>query len=311
MAMSIKLALLICTGAVGAVTLAVQSIAPPRQRQDAPLVAADIRARHAQAALARERVAGVREDRRGEAARGLSRPSWSDASLVGRVPDGPALAILPPPQAWQEAAEPPTLPPLVGADEPALAGAADPVAAAPEAAVDEVILVGAAETEIPAPAGEPTAAPEPRLCRVAKGDTLLKIIAREFQTRDPRVVQLVADLNPALGRRQNRVQAGEELVLPDMERVQDVLAAKPATAALAAVTPAKSAAADTLRKVPPESPRWYTIQKNDSLKRIAERHLKDGGRWREIAALNGSLNPRKLPAGARIKLPPAVKVASR
>jgi nucleoid-associated protein YgaU len=311
MAMSVKLALLICMGAVGAATLAIQSINPPRQRQAVPLVAEDIRARHVQAARARERVAGVREDRRNEVVRGLNRPSWSDAALVGRTPDGPALAVLPPPQAWPEAAEPPTLPPLVGADEPALGNAADPVAAASEVAVDEVILVGATETEVPASAGEPTAAAEPRRCRVAKGDTLMKIIAREFQTRDRRVVQLVADLNPGLSRRQNRVRAGEELVLPDAQRVGTVLAGIPASAAVAGTTPVKPLSASTLRQAPPESPRWYTIQKNDSLQRIAERHLKDPSRWREIAALNGSLNPKKLAAGARIKLPPAVHVASR
>lgn len=59
-------------------------------------------------------------------------------------------------------------------------------------------------------------------------------------------------------------------------------------------------------------PRWYTIQPNDSLRSIARRYLKDERRWREIAALNPALRDAdRLAPGTRIKLPPAVSVASR
>ncbi len=305
MAVSIKLALLICMGAVGAVTLAVQSITPPRERLEPPFTAENIRARYAQADRARARVAGVREDRRTGLVRGLERPSWPESAAFVNLAAGPPLALLPPAEPSNSAAAPPALPPLVYGDEQALASTAEPAA-------EEVVLAAADGAELQASAGEQPPAPEPRRYRVAKGDTLMRIVGREYKTRDPRVVQLVADLNPAVGQRRNRVQAGEEILLPDADRVQAVLAKAPSGVALAAALPAKSpAAATTLRKPPTAQPRWYTIQRNDSLKRIAERQLKDASRWREIAALNRSVDPHKLAAGARIKLPPALKVAGR
>jgi len=57
--------------------------------------------------------------------------------------------------------------------------------------------------------------------------------------------------------------------------------------------------------------RWYTIQRNDTLERIAQRYLKDGRRWREIAAMNRALDPHKIVPGTRIKLPPVIRLAQR
>ncbi len=47
----------------------------------------------------------------------------------------------------------------------------------------------------------------------------------------------------------------------------------------------------------------YTIQKNDTLWKIAERHYGNGQRWTDIAAANPGTNPKKLAVGQTIVLP--------
>ena len=47
----------------------------------------------------------------------------------------------------------------------------------------------------------------------------------------------------------------------------------------------------------------YTIQKNDSLWKIAERHYGSGQRWPDIVAANPGLEPTKMPVGKTIVLP--------
>jgi nucleoid-associated protein YgaU len=47
----------------------------------------------------------------------------------------------------------------------------------------------------------------------------------------------------------------------------------------------------------------YTVQKGDTLWSIAQRHLGNGKRWREIVELNPGLEPSKLRVGQVIILP--------
>ena len=49
--------------------------------------------------------------------------------------------------------------------------------------------------------------------------------------------------------------------------------------------------------------RWYEIQVGDRLETIARTHLGKRSRWTEIRDLNPGLNPKKIRAGQRIKLP--------
>ena len=51
-----------------------------------------------------------------------------------------------------------------------------------------------------------------------------------------------------------------------------------------------------------ENPQSYTVQKGDSLWAICKRIYGDGGKWREIAELNGLSNPRLIYPGQVIKL---------
>jgi uncharacterized protein len=52
------------------------------------------------------------------------------------------------------------------------------------------------------------------------------------------------------------------------------------------------------------APQTYTVQKGDTLARIAKKLYGDAARWREIAAANPALDTKKLAPGATLVLPP-------
>lgn len=54
-------------------------------------------------------------------------------------------------------------------------------------------------------------------------------------------------------------------------------------------------------------PKFYTIRKGDTLRKIANRFYGDPGVWRQIAKANGIKNPDKLKVGRKIKLPKIAK----
>lgn len=142
--------------------------------------------------------------------------------------------------------------------------------------------------------------------KVAKGDTLSRIARREFESSDPRLVHVLLNANPLIAKRKGRLIAGEELLIPSAALANGLAGAGKAPSgdtALAALAPGS--------KAETASPRWYTIQRNDSLTSIAKRFLDDGQRWREILKLNGSLDPHKIQPGVKIKLPPGIPIAQR
>jgi hypothetical protein len=49
--------------------------------------------------------------------------------------------------------------------------------------------------------------------------------------------------------------------------------------------------------------RWYEVKPNDTLSTIAQDRLGSSSRWREIKKLNGNVDPQKMRAGSRIKVP--------
>jgi nucleoid-associated protein YgaU len=53
----------------------------------------------------------------------------------------------------------------------------------------------------------------------------------------------------------------------------------------------------------------YVVQKGDSLASIAQRALGDGQRWKEIADINGGLEPKRLKVGMKLQLPTGTAAA--
>ena len=53
----------------------------------------------------------------------------------------------------------------------------------------------------------------------------------------------------------------------------------------------------------PDTTKFRTIRQGDSLWALAAREYGESGQWREIAAANGIVNPRRLRAGERLILP--------
>ena len=110
-----------------------------------------------------------------------------------------------------------------------------------------------------------------RYYQVCKGDSLIKIARREWNSGKKHLVQLLLEANPQLHDRPNVLFIGEELLIPEPTAVA--------------------------------KPHWYTIQKRDSLASIARRYLKNAERWREIADMNNLSEPNRIIPGMRIKLP--------
>jgi nucleoid-associated protein YgaU len=215
-----------------------------------------------------------------------------------------ALALLTQSEPPPGVAEPISLPPVYP-EEPALAAVAapDPTEALADSA--EAVLAAADVSPVDPPVTEP------KRYRVVKGDTLVKIARREWNSDDRRLVALLGDANPQVRERKNRILAGEDLIIPDAASVQIALGVTtPAMGpVLADAGPAKAEVDAALGTGKTAGQRWYTIQRKDTLASIARRFLNDGQRWREIVALNRALNPHRIVPGMRIKLPPMLRLA--
>jgi nucleoid-associated protein YgaU len=252
-----------------------------------------------------ERAARFDVDPRAAWVRGFQRLSALDMQAAVSRTTQEALALVPP-------GAPPTetlaleLPPL----------AVQAVEFTPLAELGDV--AGATDDVVVAEGGDPVA-PAPdivvthgaRRYRVAKGDTLWRIARREWNSDDRRLVELLAEHNPGLRERMHKILVGEELVIPDVDAVQRVLtgASSSAGTVLADATPSKTEVRAALETTKPADAHWYTIQPKDTLARIARRYLRDGRRWREIVALNRSLDPQRIVPGTRIKLPSVMRMA--
>ena len=79
----------------------------------------------------------------------------------------------------------------------------------------------------------------------------------------------------------------------------------PALAAAALLLTSAGAASQDVR-VAPNAPQSYTVQKGDSLSKIAKKHLGDGNAWRKIYEANKALigeDPDKIFPGQTHTLP--------
>ncbi len=125
---------------------------------------------------------------------------------------------------------------------------------------------------------------------IKQGDTLRKI-AQE-QLGGSYRWQYLYEFNKKDIKDPNALEAGTTIIIPVEQEGQGKVTAEPVKAA-----PAKSQTAAVTRT--------YTIQKNDSLWKIAKQQLGNGNRWKEIHELNKAKikNPDKLIPGTKIELP--------
>ncbi len=54
---------------------------------------------------------------------------------------------------------------------------------------------------------------------------------------------------------------------------------------------------------PPAAPKVHVVARGDTIWSIALRYYGDGQRWRDIAAANGNIDPKKLAIGQRLIVP--------
>lgn len=313
MALNAKMAMLICSLCIGGSSWLLQSVTVREIRVMSPVVTASVPV----AAALGPRSAPADEwsrppeptDMRAALVRKFAEPNPLDAEAERKAAAAPSLAIADPDATGTP--QPVRLPPVARHTE-------DPEVMAEPAPIEDwhVETVAYVEPrEVPAADGaaayayagdapdtdlediEPNEPPMTRLRSyvVSRGETLTGIARRECGTSDPRMVELLIEQNPHLRKREGLVWAGETLQVPDADSARRMLAAIDARD----VVPIEQAPAY----------RWYTVQKNDSLIRIAQRELNDGDRWREILKLNDSLKPNRIYPGERIKLPAPMRVA--
>jgi len=168
---------------------------------------------------------------------------------------------------------------------------------------------------------------------VKKGDSLGIIAAQVYGTSAPRVVDFLAASNKERIKSKDLVLAGQKLRIlelpPDLvEHVGSFAPAEVNTAVRLARSgestreassdnspPARRAprpalklmvsgdGADGAAERSPDNPRWYVVKPKDTLTSIAKEQLGSSGLWRDIQALNRTIEPTKMRPGIKIRLP--------
>ncbi|MBU0637621.1 MAG: LysM peptidoglycan-binding domain-containing protein [Planctomycetes bacterium] len=294
MGLNVKVSLVICLVFIASMSWMVHQVNPPMVALPSPLIASGMTLPELRAAAALAAATPVEQrDVAPSVAGSFKRENAFEAQATENLRAGGALAIAHP-EPLEATPARRALPPLVQTtilDEPPALAANTAESAGgnpPDPRLTLMALTDPNASSLPLNAAAALSAP-PRGAsryRVQRGDSLVKIARREYDTDDEHAVQLIVDANPQLRGRPDRILVDQELIIPDLGT------ARSETATLAEPVPQQS------------QPRWYTIQKCDSLTRIAERHLNDGRRWREIARLNRIADANKIIPGRRIKLPP-------
>lgn len=162
--------------------------------------------------------------------------------------------------------------------------------------------------------------------QVSDGDSLA-FIAQKFYGPNAgnkyANIQKIYEANKKTMKSIDELQVGQKLVIPPLsekekslvktglfEKVKDDVKTEKATAAVktsattkAATTKAAAAAKAALEAKETKKFREYVVKESDTLWKIAAKYLGDGGRFKEIADLNKSMNPDNLVAGTKIKIP--------
>ncbi len=326
MALSVKVALLTCLGFIFGMSWLVSLVARPMVELPTPLVvrgpdtrqstvlATDVPSRSTPTVVAGR----------------FARPSPVEVEVQGNPRDEAALVIAEP-LPRDTGLESLSLPPVYVPEAPVIANADQPgeeptpfpgagnavmtMTTIPEAIIADTpaqgarvlaALVGGVEPANETGAGPAVATASDQAARVARkyrvksGDTLVKIMRREWNSDDTRLLDALLTANPRVAKRRNHIFPGEVLNIPVLQPSANAPALR-----LAEGRAEGGAPAGPSEWVGRGEVRWYTIRKRDSLASIARRLLNDEARWREIARLNEMRDADKILPGTRIKLPPA------
>jgi LysM repeat protein len=159
-----------------------------------------------------------------------------------------------------------------------------------ETAPEEIPLTPRREAvEEPAPHVAPAPAPRPRTHVVERGETLSEISQKHYGTSTKWQDVLKANRNVVTDPR--LLRPGMKLKIPVLADVASAGSSRPALNAAASAAPTAS--------------RTYTVQKGDTLFRIAMKCYDDGTRWRDIQEANRQAvdDPKKLRPGMVLLIP--------
>ena len=318
MTLSVKVALLTSLGFISGMSWLVSNVARPIAELPTPLIARGLERGGVTAGVFAKARDVSAPTRRGPEimARHFERPSTMEAVNRNDAITGDALLVADVASRDEQLA--PKLPPLFMPDAPVVAYLDETVeTAVPEVDVItaepyEPVLAGTsmdesashglrmlaalrpeAEQQTSEPAAQATNHAD-RTYVVRRGDSLVKIMRREWNRSDDQSLHTLLAANPEVAKRRNKIFPGEVLNIPE-PRPADAVASERSSDELASSLSTK--------QPPTASFCWYTIKKSDSLAGIARRHLKDPNRWHEIAQLNRLRNADKIMPGMRIKLP--------
>ena len=150
---------------------------------------------------------------------------------------------------------------------------------------------------------------------VQKGDTLIAICKRFYGSGSPKLVRTIMQLNQPQLLRPEQLRAQQIITIP--QAAQELFVAvddHPSVAItrnLASPTTAKVKIIKLAKAPQPQTVRWYTVQADDTLTKIATRMLGNPQAWKQVFELNQDTisNPHMVRAGSKIRIPTSTTMA--
>lgn len=137
-------------------------------------------------------------------------------------------------------------------------------------------------------------------------DAYRKAIQIESMKDAGQVVQLIVSDFPELCKQVRIRNFPWDLVRQDrVEYSIELVAEMPPPVVVETIIPAAQGETGEEEQSPPPSPSGttYVIKQGDTLWALAQKHFGDGTRWREIASVNGIMDPTTLQIGQEIIIP--------
>jgi nucleoid-associated protein YgaU len=192
----------------------------------------------------------------------------------------------------------------------------------PQAAISQqpvsADLQSAASSAVQSLAEEKAAAVDGKTYEVVEGDSLVTIAQKVYGSQlgsKYANIQGIYEANKGIMKSRDSLQIGQKLIIPKLSEKEQALVntgffeKTTGTPKSPAADAKKTETAKTdVKKTEPAAGetkafREYVVKENDTLWKIAARHLGDGNRYDEIVQLNKTMNPDKLVVGMKLKLP--------